>query len=177
MASFGSRRGEAGSLSLYLMIGAFLSAGALMAWLFIEAAPVDVEVVEGSAVEAAAEAPATVVAVNVFGANPLGQVGKVITLHGLAVQSLVGTQAFFVEVPGQTGPYLAKMGPEALASGVEVENGTTVSVTGMVHTMSDSVADAWVYNGGIAESDRILAVFADSFFEIDEVTVTTQAQN
>jgi len=176
MASFGSRRGEAGALSLYLMVGAFLSAGALMAWLFVRAAPVEVEVVEGVAVEA--EGPmAAVVAIDVFGANPLGQAGKLITLHDLAVQSLVGTQAFFVEVPGRSGPYLAKISPEALGAGASVENGSTVTVTGMVHAMSDSVADAWVFNGGIAESDRILAVFAESFFEAEEVTVTGQAQN
>jgi hypothetical protein len=176
MASFGSRSGKAGGLTLYLMVGAFLSVGALMGWLFVRAAPVEVEVVEAVAVEA--EGPtATVVAVGVFGANPLGQAGRLITLDGLAVQSLVGTQAFFVEVPGQSGPYLAKMLPEAIEAGVVVENGATVSVTGMVHAMSDSVADAWVYNGGIAESDRILAVFAESFFEVGEVKVTGQAQN
>ena len=92
-----------------------------------------------------------------------------ITLHGLPVLSLVGTQAFFLEVPNQSGPYLTKMLPEAL---VEVESGATVSVTGMVHAMSDSVADAWIYTGGLAEADRVLAVFAESFFEATEVTVS-----
>ena len=172
MFSFGSRRGEAGALSVYLMAGAFLSVAGLMAWLFVRAAPVEVEVVEGgSGIEE--DAP-TVVATDVFGADPMAQADMLITLHGLPVQSLVGTQAFFVEIPNQSAPYLARMLPEAIAEGVEVENGATVSVTGRVHAMSDSVADAWIYTGGLAEADRALAVFAESFFEIDEVTVTGQ---
>ena len=167
MVSFGSRRGEAGALSVYLMAGAFLAAAGLMAWLFVQAAPVEVEVVEGGPVTEVHEA--TVVAVDVFGADPMAQADMLITLHGLPVLSLVGTQAFFLEVPNQSGPYLTKMLPEAL---VEVESGATVSVTGMVHAMSDSVADAWIYTGGLAEADRVLAVFAESFFEATEVTVS-----
>ena len=46
MASFGSRRGEAGSLTVYLMVGAFLVAGGFFVWLSIQAAPVEVVVVE-----------------------------------------------------------------------------------------------------------------------------------
>ena len=64
MVSFGSRRGEAGALSVYLMAGAFLAAAGLMAWLFVQAAPVEVEVVEGGPVTEVHEA--TVVAVDVL---------------------------------------------------------------------------------------------------------------
>ena len=42
--------------------------------------------------------------------------------------------------------------------------------------MSDSVADAWVAGGGIREGGRIVALFAESFFEAEEVTVTAQPQ-
>ena len=71
MVSFGSRRGEAGSLSIYLMVGAFLVAGGFFAWLSVKAAPVDVAVVE----EGPVENLATVVAIDVFGTNPLGPGG------------------------------------------------------------------------------------------------------
>ena len=47
MVSFGSRRGEAGSLAMYLMTGAFFAVAGLMYWLNIRAAPIEVEVVEG----------------------------------------------------------------------------------------------------------------------------------
>ena len=171
MVSFGSRRGEAGASSLYLMIGAFLSAAGFLAWLSVQARPVEIEVVEGGPIE---EDLPTVVATDVFGADPIAQADMFIQLNGLGVQSLVGSEAFFVQIPNQSGPYLVKMLPGVVASGVVVESGATVSAVGTVHTMSDSVADAWVAGGGIAEADRILAVFAESFFEATGVTVIAQ---
>ena len=174
MVSFESRRGAAGVLSVYLMAGAFLSAAGLMAWLWVRAAPVEVEIVEGAPVTE--EETPTVVATDVFGANPMAQAGMVIRLNGLSVQSPVGSEAFFAEVPGPSSSYLVKMVPGVVTSGVVVEGGATVSVVGMVHLMSDSVADAWVASGGISEGDRILAIFAESFFEASGVTVTAQPQ-
>jgi hypothetical protein len=172
MVSFGSRRGEAGALSVYLMAGAFLSAVGLMAWLWVRAAPVEVEVVEGGS--GGEEVVPTVVATSTFGTNPTAQAGMLIQLNEIPVQSRVGSEAFFVEVAGQPGPYLVKLTPEVAMSGVVIENGATVSLVGEVYAMSDSVADAWVASGGISEGDRILAVFAESFFEAAEVTVTAE---
>ena len=173
MVSFGSRRGEAGSLSIYLMVGAFLVAGGFFAWLSVKAAPVDVAVVE----EGPVENLATVVAIDVFGTNPLAQAGMLIQLDRLeVVGSLIGAEAFFVTVPNQANAYLVKMLPEVMANGGVLENNATVSLTGMVYAMSDSVADAWVASGGIPEGNRILAIFADSFFEASEVEVTAPPQ-
>ena len=172
MVSFGSRRGEAGARAMPLMVVAFLSAAGLMAWLRVKAAPVEVEVVE----EIVDENMSTLVAIDVFGTNPMAQADMLIELRGLLVQSLVGSDAFFLAVPNQTGPYLARMLPKVVASGVVVESGATVTLTGRVYAMSDSVADAWVAGGAIGEGDRILAVFAESFFEAEEVTVTAQPQ-
>ncbi len=168
MVSFGSRKGEAGSLSVYLMVVAFLLVGGFFAWLSVKAAPVEVAVVE----EGPTENLATVVALDVFGTDPMAQAGMVIQLARLGVQSLIGAEAFFVGVPNLTSPYLIKMTSGVVANGGVVENGATVSLTGMVHAMSDSVADAWVASGGIAEDDRIIAEFAESFFEASEVNVT-----
>ena len=172
MVSFGSRRGEAGSLSVYLMVGAFLVAGGFFAWLSVKATPVDVAVVEE---EGPVENLATVVAIDVFGTDPLAQAGMLIQLNRLGVASLVGAEAFFVTVPIQ-GSYLVKMLPEVVVEGGVLENNATVSLTGMVYTMSDSVADAWVASGGIGENNRILAIFAESFFEASEVEVAAPPQ-
>ena len=172
MVSFGSRKGEAGSLSIYLMVVAFLLVGGFFAWLSVKAAPVEVAVVE----EGPIENLATVVAIDVFGTDPLAQAGTLIRLNRLGVGSLVGAEAFFVAVPNQANPYLVKMLPEVVANGGVLESNATVSLTGMVHTMSDSVADAWVASGGIGENDRILADFAQSFFEASEVEVTAPPQ-
>ena len=156
------------------MVVAFLSAAGLMAWLRVKAAPVEVEVVEG--VPIVEENTSTLVATDVFGTNPMAQADMLIELRGLLVQSLLGSEAFFLEVPGQSGPYLSRMLPEVVANGVVVESGATVSLTGRVYAMSDSVADAWVAGGGIREGGRIVALFAESFFEAEEVTVTAQPQ-
>jgi hypothetical protein len=175
MASFGSRRGEAGALSLYLMAGAFLSAGALMAWLFVRAAPVEVEVVEGGEVrEEMASAP--VVDNGVFGGNPMAHEDMRVRLNGLLVINVLGPQAFQIEVPNQANPYLVGMLPDALRDDEVVEYQSTVSLIGSVHVMSDSVADAWVASGAIPEGQRIIAIFAESFFEAEEVDVTGQAE-
>ena len=169
MVSFGSRRGEAGASSLYLMIGAFLSAAGFLAWLFVQAAPIQVEVVEGGAIE---EDLPTVVPLDVFGADPLAQAGMFIQLNGVGVQSLIGSEAFFAQVPNQPSPFLMRMLPGVVESGVVVEAFARVSVVGTVLTRTDSVADAWVASGAIAESDRVLVMFAESFFEATGVTVT-----
>ena len=67
--------------------------------------------------------------------------------------------------------------PKKLIRPNRVINSTaTVTLTGRVYAMSDSVADAWVAGGGITEGNRILAVFAESFFEAEEVTGTAQPQ-
>ena len=115
---------------------------------------------------------ATPVALDVYGANPMAYADMLIGLRGLLVQNLFGSQAFFFGVPNQRGPYLVKMLPEVVVDGGVLEPGATVSVTGMVYAMSDSVADAWIASGGLAASDRMLAVFNESFFEAARVTVT-----
>ena len=155
------------------MVLAFLSAAGLMAWLRVKAAPVEVEVVEGDGVGIVEENMATLVANDVFGTNPMAQADMLIELRGLLVDGLQGSEVLFLEVPIQ-GSYLTRMLPEVLASGVVVERGATVTVTGRVHAMSDSVADSWVASGGISEGERIVALFAESFFEAEEVTVTAE---
>jgi hypothetical protein len=155
------------------MVLAFLSAAGLMAWLRVKAAPVEVEVVEGDGVGIVEENMATLVANDVFGTNPMAQADMLIELRGLLVDALQGSEVLFLEVPIQ-GSYLTRMLPEVVASGVVVERGATVTVTGRVYAMSDSVADSWVASGGISEGERIVALFAESFFEAEEVTVTAE---
>lgn len=145
-----------------------------MAWLFVRAAPVEVEVVEG--VPVVDENVSTRVAIDIFGTDPMAQAGLLIELRGLLVSSLVGSDAFFLAVPNQSGPYLARMLPETVADGGVVEANATVTVTGRVYAMTDSVKDAWVADGTVAEGDRIVLDFADSFFEAEEVMVNAPPQ-
>ena len=174
MASFGSRRGEAGSLTVYLMVAAFLVAGSFFVWLSIQAAPVEVMVVvEGD--EESMATVATVVDISDFGMNPMAHAATVIELRRLGVLNTMpgSSQTFFVGVPGD---YLVKMLPEVAVIGGDLEYGATVSVTGTVYAMTDSAKDAWIASGGLAEGDRILADFAESFIEVRAVSVTAPPQ-
>ena len=141
MASFGSRRGEAGSLTVYLMVGAFLVVGGFFFWLSIQASPVEVVVVEGD--DLVVESMAMVVDVSDFGMNPMAHQGMVIELHRLGVVNPMefSGETFFIGVPGD---YLVRMLPEVAVIGGDLERGATVSVTGTVHAMTDSVKDAWI---------------------------------
>ncbi len=176
MVWFGSRRGAAGGLSLYLMVGTFLSVGALLYWLSVRAAPVEVEVVEGEEAVREEVATAPVVDNGVFGADPMAHEGLRIRLNGLRVGSVIGPRAFFLQVPNQTNDYLVGMLPDALMQDERVEAGSTVSLIGTVHAGADSVADAWVASGAIPEDQGVVVMFALSFFEAEQVDVTGQAQ-
>ncbi|MCH7857151.1 MAG: hypothetical protein IIB37_10415 [Gemmatimonadetes bacterium] len=172
MVAFGSRRGEAGSLTMYLMVGAFLMAGGFFFWLSIKATPVEVVVIEGE--DPVEQSSAMVVPTDTFSMDPMAYAGMVVELRRLGVQGLLGNEAFFVLTPG--GQYLVKMLPELVVIGGDLEDGATVSVTGTVHAMTDSVADAWVASGGIGQNDRIVALFAVSFIEARAVSVTAPPQ-
>ena len=171
MVPFGSSKGEAGARTLPLMILAFVVAGAFFTWLYFQASPVPVQVVEGPGDEE--QQVARIITIEVFAADPMAQAGLLIQVHALGVQSRVGSGAFFVGLPPATN-YLVRMLPEVVADSLNIESRATVSVTGTVYAMSDSVADSWVASGVIAESDRVLAIFADSFLEAQVVRVTAQ---
>ena len=175
MASFGSRRGEAGSLTVYLMVGAFLVAGGFFFWLSIQAAPTEVVVVEGD--EPVEQDMGAVVDAADFGMDPLAHAGMVIELHRLGVGTLLGAEAFMLNgIPNQSSGYLVKMSPGVVPIGGELLSGATVTVTGTVYAMADSLADAWVVSGGIEESNRLIAQFALSFIEVRAVSVTAPPQ-
>ncbi len=154
-----------------LMVATFVIIGGFLAWLNIQAAETEVEVVEEAAAGTGAMDTAPIVDAGTFGSNPLAHTEGVVRINNLAVQSSVGTEAFFVEMPNHPGPFLVKMGARVLADNVSVSSGTAVSLVGHVYAMSDSVADDWVASGAITEEDRILATFATSFIEIVDIIV------
>ena len=86
----------------------------------------------------------------------------------------------FLQVPGQPGPYIARMLPEVIADGVMVQSGATVTLTGRVQAMAnaDSVADAWIAAGAISEGDRILVLVAEggSFLEVEDVVINAEPE-
>lgn len=173
MAFFGSRKGASDGGSVILMVAAFAIIGGFMAWLNTQTAETEIEVVEDTSGDSGLLGSALVVDLGVFGSDPMVHAGGVIRLNNLSVQSAVGTQAFFVEMPNQPGPYLIRMGARVVADSIAVPSGSTVSLVGQVYAMSDSVANEWVASGAITEADKILATFAQSFLEIVDIIVMT----
>ena len=153
------------------MISAFVIVGGFLAWLNMKAADIEVAVVEDTSGDSEGLGSAPVVEAAVFGSDPMAHSNGVVRINNLSVESAVGSQAFFVAMPNQRGPYLIKMGARVVADGVSVPSGSRVSVVGRVYAMSDSVADDWVATGAITEDDKILATFAQSFLEAVVVVV------
>ncbi len=171
MACFGSRKGAAAGTSVILMVATFVVVGGFLAWLNKQAAETQVEVVEDTSGRGGLLGSARIVEAAVFGSDPMAHSEGVVRINNLTVQSAVGSQAFFVEMPNQPGPYLVKMGARVVADSVSVPSGSRVSVVGRVYAMSDSVADAWVASGAITENDKILATFASSYLQIEDIIV------
>lgn len=167
MAATGSRGGNTVG-----MVVAFVLVAGLMYWLNVQARATEVVVVEDDAVEAGAEA--LDVAVDTFGANPGAFRGQNVRVGAVAVQALVGSSAFFVQVPsadGQPVPYLIKMDSTLIADGMTVVSGDQVVVVGVVRTMNDGIADQWVVDGLIGEGDKIIVTFAENYIEASEVAL------
>ena len=171
MVSLGSPKGASDRESLVLMMLAFVIVGGFLAWLNMKAANIEVAVVEDTFGDSEGLGSAPVVEAAVFGSDPMAHSNGFFRINNLSVQSAVGSQAFFVEMPNQPGPYLIKMGALVVADAVSVPSGSRVSVVGRVYAMSDSVADDWVATGAITEDDKILATFAQSFLEVVDVVV------
>ena len=96
--------------------------------------------------------------------------GQQIRLAGLEVQSLLGTQGFWLGLPNNN-PFLVSMSPEVIAEGLTVAQGDVATVTGTIFAMSDSTLNAWTTAATIQENDRIVAEFATHYLEAVQVEV------
>lgn len=164
MSTSATERGFAEKLALPLMVLAFLALGGFLYWLNITAEPTEVTIVE----EQPDEVSGAAISVDDFLANPEARVGEPIEVSGARVSSRLGTQAFWIGPDDR--PYLVKMAPSLVAAGGSVLVEQIVSLRGTVHTMSDSVLNAWQEMGAFSnEGDRIVAEFATSFFEVEEI--------
>lgn len=171
MALMSSRRGAAESMALPLMILTFVAIGGFMFWLSRTAEPTQVAVVEEGGSGTPAAGGGTLVGWNEFGANPQSYEGQTITLRPVRVASLLGQGAFWTQLPNET-PFLIKLGATLVADGLVVASGDVGELTGTVHTMSDSVLNAW-QDAGVFTDDvqRIEAEFATSFLEAEAFAI------
>lgn len=168
MPKNGSRRG-ATNLGTPLMIVAFVVIGGFLYWLSAQAAAERAaQEVEEVPTEDTTSSGVQTVAVGDIEVDASPYEGQEIRIAGTNVASTLGEQGFWLETPSGN-PFLVSMGPEVQASGVSVSSGSRVTVVGTIHAMSDSVLNAWVEGGSIAENDRIVAEFATHFVEATDV--------
>lgn len=170
MALIRSRKGAAQNMTLPLMLLAFALMAGFMYWLSITAEPTEVAIVEETTPSVADGAS---VAWADFAMDPESYVEQRITIPGLEVASLLGSQAFWAQLPNET-PYLVKLGESLVADSTSVVSGDLGDFTGRVHLMSDSVLNAWEAAGAFTDPvNRIEAEFATSFFEAESVTMAS----
>ena len=165
-----SGKGSSRASGTLLRVATFVIVGGFLWWLTGRSE----EYVTSISVEEVGEATgedlssATTIPVDVFGVDPMGQADNLIQINGLNIQSLLDSEAFFVEVAGQ--PYLVKMSESLVADSVSVAMGENVSVIGRVQQMTDSIADSWVAVGSLSEANKIVATFSETFIEALDVT-------
>lgn len=162
-----SRAGSA-RLGTPMMVLCFLAIGGFLYWLSITAEPTAI-VVE----EVADDELVNAVSFADFSMATGSYVGQEISLEGIDVTSLLGPHSFWTSLEdAQQTAYLLHFSEAALADSVSVMAGGSVTVTGMVTAMSDSILDAWQAAGAFPqESDRFQAEFAEDFIEVSSVSV------
>ncbi len=165
MVDNASRRGAV-SLSVPLMIAAFVAIGGFLYWLNLQAAeyeaaqlieeeiPEEVVTIEGAVMVAATDIQTD--------AGPFE--GQRITLTDLPVASPLGTQGFWLEMPNRN-PFLISLNDDLMAQGSMTSQGQTVTVTGIVFAVNDSIIESWSTAGTVSEGDRLAAEFVTHFIE------------
>jgi hypothetical protein len=93
-----------------------------------------------------------------------GLIGQDIELASVAVSDVLGTEMFWIELPGGA-PYLVKMDSAQIASGVALPaQGSNVRVIGSVLEKTPELLDRWTASGALANPDqRSLAEYGSTF--------------
>lgn len=174
MGDNASRRG-ASNLGMPLMIVAFLAMIGFFYWLNLQAQQEkasDAEAIEeqAAAPESEEEAGAVTIQASNIQMDAAPYEGQTVRLEGMPVASGLGTQGFWIEMPNKN-PFLVSMTEAVQAEGVQVQPGQTVTVTGAILPMNDSVLNAWSEAGSIGEGDRLAAEFATHYLDAVRVRV------
>ena len=106
----------------------------------------------------------------VTAANVRGLVGQLIELQSVPVTSQLGTQLFWIELPGGS-PYLVKLDSASVAAGRSVPTVGTYRIVGRILTKDNAVLDQWAQSGVLSTpDDRSLAEFGTTYLEASQVT-------
>ena len=173
MATASKSRAGAARYGTPLMLVCFLAIGGFLYWLSITAQSEEPMVVE----EPDEVALPNLVSIEDFSGASGSYVGQEISLADIGVTSVFGPHSFWTSLAdSQATPFLLHLGEALIADSASVSADMTISVTGTVTLMSDSVLDAWTAAGAFPqESDRFQAEFAESFIEV-AVLVSDEAE-
>jgi len=174
MVEKASRRGAV-DLGVILMVAAFAVIAGFLYWLYGQSEAEmalriveDTTEVEETPADMGAPGTTTITATDIQ-AGVGGLTGQVVRIADIAVAGTLGQQGFWLDIP--SGPFLVSLSPAMLADQTTVPTGATVTVTGTVLAMTDSVNTAWLQAGRIGEGDQLAASFASHFIEAQSVEV------
>ncbi len=166
MAESKARPSSAGMATI-LMIAALVLIAGLFWWLSITAEPTQISVVEEDTAAADMDdgSGAADVTLAEFATGPRGFQSLNIRLRDVAVAARLGDRGFWIQLPNSQ-PYLVHIGDDLAAGGARVANGDTVTVSGVVRLMSDSVLSAWRSTGVLSDDPQMEeARFAQSYLD------------
>jgi hypothetical protein len=171
MAEKASRRGAV-DLGMILMVLSFAVIGYFLFWLQGQAA---IERAATAVVEDTTDIepddPAMAGATSIVAADVMTGAGafegQLVRMEPRPVVSPLGRAGFWLELPQSN--FLVAYSPQMLADSVTVTQGSTVTVTGNVIAMTDSIAAAWFEAGRIGEGEQIAASFATHFIEAQQI--------
>jgi hypothetical protein len=173
MSNTDPRRGA--GIAAVLMLLSFVSMLGLMYWLSQNAEPTAALIPEETMEDP--DDRIQIVSLADFAANPTGYMTEEFQLNGIEVVGRLGNHAFWIPLPaGQnTMPYLVHMDSTVYAN-LRVTAGETVSITGIVLSMTPETLDAWEAAGAWEnDTNRIEAEFATDYIEASAVEVAGSA--
>ncbi len=167
MGDIGSRRGAA-NLAMPLMVISFALMAAFLWWLNGQAEMSAMSAVEPASADTMPAIAATAVTPDELLNVPQQFEGQLVAVSDLDVADVVGTQAFFLDLP--QSPFLVKLDSTLVSQGETAPMGR-VSVVGTMLAMNDSIVNDWITSGAIAAVDQLIVEFATHFIEAVRVSV------
>lgn len=173
MAEQGGATGGRSFTWLWMLLAVVVVAG-FLTWLGMASEPSAVAIVEEEdTTEVDAEdGTFTEVARDSLAANKGRYEGQVIRVPDLQATGGLGPQVFWGELgtPERQVPILVRLDSALAADSMQVESGNRYAVTGLVQSMTDSVAAAWLESGVLPdEGAEMQATFADYFIEASRI--------
>ena len=99
--------------------------------------------------------------------NAAAHEGQTVRLNNMMVQSAVGTNAVWVELPNKN-PFLVRTDNPPSA-------GAHVDVVGEVRPVNEALVNEWVSSGAITENDKLVVEFATHYIDAQAVEPTAGA--